>query len=389
MVRNKPKLILFANTDWYLYNFRLSLARHLDEEGWEVVLASPPGQYTKHFSQFRFRWVPIQFRRRSTRIDQEIITLLRIIWFYLKEKPDLVQHFTIKPVFYGSLAARLTGVPAVVNSVTGLGYFFLSKEAQVQRLRRFMLGLYRFALRHRRSRVIFENAFDMKVYTDLGLVDDEHARMVQGVGVDLDRFSPHPEKRGMPTVIMPARMLWDKGVREFVEAARLLKQEGLKARFALVGAPDPGNPTTIPEDQLYRWVQEGSVEWWGHRLDMPEIYRDSHLVALPSYSEGLATVLLEAAASGRPIVATDIPGCSEVVRDQITGFLVGVGDHEALARSIEVLVKDRKLRKKMGTQGREWVENRFSQQAVNQATIDIYNELLPTKRLQSRTSHEA
>ena len=380
MHKRPNKIILFANTDWYLYNFRLSLARQLVKENWDVVLASPPGQYAERLEREGIRWQPIPFHRRGMRYLQELLTLLRLIGFYSKEKPDLVHHFTIKPVFYGSLAARLNRVPAVVNSITGLGYFFLSDEDHVARLRRMLLPFYRFALAYRRSRIIFENSVDLGVFLRRNLAHKEQVRLVESVGVDLERFRPSPETKGDPIVIMPARMLWDKGVREFVEAARLIKQKEVRVRFALVGAPDPGNPTTISKDQLYQWVQEGIVEWWGHRLDMPEVYQGAHIVALPSYSEGLATVLLEAAASGRPIVASDIPGCREVVKDQVTGYLVEVGDHEGLARSIEILLMDRDLRLQMGKQGRAWVKERFSQQAVNQATIEIYNELMLTTK---------
>jgi len=371
------KILLFANTDWYLYNFRLSLAHQLADRNWEVVLASPPGPYVKRFAQEGFRWESMPLSRRGLRFHQEFFTLLRLIRFYFREKPDIVHHFTIKPVFYGSLAARISRVPAIVNSITGLGYFFLSAERRVVRLRRYVIPLYRCALAARRSRIIFENSADLEVFINRGLARSGQVRLIEGVGVDLDRFVPTEEHTGSPVTIMAARMLWDKGAGEFVKAARLLKEKFPRARFALVGAPDPGNPSTIPEDQLFHWIQEGVIEWWGHRLDMPEVFRDANVVALPSYSEGLPTVLLEAAASARPIVATDIPGCREVVEDQVNGFLVAVGDHIGLARSLEKLIKDEALRKKMGRAGRRLVERRFNQQVVNEKTIDTYQELFP------------
>ena len=376
MNQEPRKIILFANTDWYLYNFRLSLAHKLADQNWEVVLASPPGPYVNRFAQEGFRWESMPLSRRGLRFHQEFFTLLRMIRFYFQEKPDIAHHFTIKPVFYGSLAARISGIPAVVNSITGLGFFFLSPERHVVRLRRFVIPLYRCALASRRSRIIFENSADLDVFLDRGLARSDQVRLIEGVGVDLDRFVPTEEHKGSPVTIMAARMLWDKGAGEFVQAARLLKEKYPRARFALVGAPDPGNPSTIPEDQLYHWVQEGVVEWWGHRLDMPEVFRDAHIIALPSYSEGLPTVLLEAAASARPIVATDIPGCREAVEDNVSGLLVAVGDHVGLARSLEKLIQDEALRKKMGRAGRRLVERRFNQQMVNEKTIDMYHELL-------------
>jgi glycosyltransferase involved in cell wall biosynthesis len=375
MKQEQKKIILFANTDWYLYNFRLSLARQLADQNWEVVLASPPGPYVDRFAKEGFRWESMPLSRRGLRVHQEFLTLLHLIRFYFREKPDIVHHFTIKPVFYGSLAARISRIPAVVNSITGLGYFFLSDERRVVHLRRYVIPLYRLALASRRSRIIFENSTDLEIFLNRGLARSNQVRLIEGVGVDLDRFVPTEEHKGSPVTIMAARMLWDKGAGEFVQAARQLKEKFPSARFALVGAPDPGNPSTIPEDQLYHWVQEGVIEWWGHRLDMPEVFRDAHIVALPSYSEGLATVLLEAAASARPIVTTDIPGCKEVVEDNVTGLLVAVGDHVGLAQSLERLIKDEALRKEMGRAGRRLVEQRFNQQVVNEKTIDIYQEL--------------
>ena len=215
---------------------------------------------------------------------------------------------------------------------------------------------------------------DMSRFLDTRVIDTNQAVLIEGVGVDLDHFVPTTEKEGPLVVIMASRMLWDKGVKEFVNVARMLKSSHPDVRFALVGAPDPGNPTNIPKEQLYHWVQEGVIEWWGHRADMPDVFKDTHIVTLPSKSEGLATVLLEAAASSRPIVATDIPGCREVVRDGISGLLVPVGNLDSFAQAIETLILDKDLRRRMGLAGRQWVEERFNQKVINQRTERIYEE---------------
>jgi glycosyltransferase involved in cell wall biosynthesis len=226
------------------------------------------------------------------------------------------------------------------------------------------------------SRTIVQNPDDIGLLIKMGVPEDR-LRLIRGAGVDTEVFSPALESPPEPiTVLFSARMLWDKGAGEFVEAARLLTEAGVKARFILVGAPDPGNPASIPEETLSAWRGENGVEWWGHRDDMRSVFHTAHIACLPSYREGLPKVLLEAAACGLPIVATDTPGCREIVRDGDNGVLVPVQDAQALAVALRSLIDDGMLRAKMGRRAREIVLAEFSQEQVIAETLAVYHELI-------------
>ncbi len=387
------KILLVANTDWYLYNFRLSLAQKLREGGYEVALVSPGGPFVDGIRTAGFRWLEWPVGRQSMGLGQESRAVWKLRQLYRQEKPDLVHHFTVKPVLYGTLAARLAGRKAVVDSITGLGYLFLQQSLQVRLVRGMVLGLYRVAFRHPALSVIFENESDRDFFLGQRLVRAEQTRIIHGAGVDLEKFRPLTEPEGTPLardanatplardanatplVVLPARMLWDKGVGVMADAARLLK-ERRRVRVALVGASDPGNPARIPEGTLQEWAAQGWVEWWGFSQDMPEVYRQAQVVVLPSMGEGLPTALLEAAACERPIVATDVPGCREVVVDGETGLLVPPNDPEALAAAVERLLDDPALGRRLGKNARRRVEENFSDQTINQQTLEVYRSLL-------------
>jgi glycosyltransferase involved in cell wall biosynthesis len=282
----------------------------------------------------------------------------------------------MKPVLYGSLAAKLVSGVEVVNSVTGLGYLFMENRPLIKALRTLLMPAFRWALSGNRVHQVFEHEGDREYFLTKRLTRSDQSSIIRGVGVDLVRFTPRAEPYPPPTVIMASRLLWDKGVGEFVEAARRLRVAQPSIRFVLVGEPDPGNPTTVPEEVIKDWIEQGVVEWWGHRADMPEVLAQSHLVALPSHGEGIPTILLEAAASGRPIVATDIPGNREVVVHGETGILVPVGDVEALADALMKLIDDPAMRTRMGAKARERAELLFGQDQINQTTLELYHELL-------------
>jgi glycosyltransferase involved in cell wall biosynthesis len=373
---SRGKILLVANTDWYLYNFRLSLAKRLREEGWETVLISPDGPYRQALLESGFKWIQLPLSRRGVLPTVEVRTFIQLRRIYRQEKPDLIHHHTIKPNIYGSLAATASGDPAIVNSITGLGYLFLSSDIFARLLRPFAVFLYRKAFQHPRVRVIFENRGDREVFLRHAIVQPGQHTLIRGVGVDLERFDFAPMLAGDPLVILPARMLWDKGVGDFISAARTLKSRNLQVQFALVGDIDPGNPSSIPRSQLEAWVEEGMVAWWGHRMDMPEIYAASHVVVLPSKAEGTPTVLLEAAAAGRPVVASDIAGCREVVIPGKTGLLVPPEEPEALANALESLLENQAWAREMGRKARRHIEKHFDQDSVNEKTIAVYRRAL-------------
>ncbi len=375
-----PKLLLTANTDWYLYNFRYAWIHALRDAGHEVVLLSPPGAFAERLRAAGFRWLPWRLQRRSLTPWRELLSLFDLTRIYRREQPDLVHHHTIKAVLYGSLAARWTGIPAVVNSIAGRGYVFQGADCRARALRFAITPLYRRALRGS-SAVIFETAADRLFFLAAGFVEPSRAHLVEGVGVDPMCFSPTPEPPAPPvTVVMAARFLWEKGVGVFVEAARLLR-ERLDVRMVLVGEPDPGNPTSLSSDRLARWHLEGAIEWWGWQENMEAVYQRAHIVVLPTrYGEGVPTTLVEAAACARPLVATDIPGCRAVVLHEENGLLVPPDDPRALAAAIEQLARHPAARRRMGARGREIVLERFSHERINDATLEVYRAVLETDR---------
>ena len=363
------KILLFANTDWYLYNFRLALIQALRERGDEVVLVSPDGPYGPRMQEMGIRWLRFPLARRRLNPLAEIRTIVRLLKLYRQENPDLVHQFTVKCVLYGSLTCRLLGIRSVVNSVTGLGYIFMEGNG-----RRWLRGLiklfYRLVLRP--TWVIFQNPDDRTIFLKNRLTDPQRAALIRGSGVDVRLFSPQPESPGLPLIILPARLLWDKGVGEFVEAARQLQADGQCARFALVGDRDNENPASVQEPQLLAWVKEGVIEWWGWRENMEEIFAQASIVCLPSYREGVPKTLIEAAACGRPIVASDVPGCREVVRPGENGLLVKARDVPGLVAALDYLIQNPKIRTKMGASGRKIAEEEFSLELIIPQTLAVY-----------------
>lgn len=376
------KIILAANTDWYLFNFRLSLARRLRSFGVDVVLVSPRGKFVSEILKDGFRWIEWNIGRKTTMPLGEFSAVRKLTLIYQREKPDLVHHFTIKPVLYGSLAARLANVPALVNSVTGLGYVFLNQSQKGSVLRKVVLPLYRLAFGHANLAVIFENTSDQQQFISMGLISEEKTNLVQGVGVDVDRFQPLPELGGIPIVLFPARMLLDKGLDTLIEAARILKHTHV-VQFVLAGEPDAGNPATVDVKTLRAWQDAGLAEWWGFQSQMETVYVQAAIVTLPSLGEGLPTALIEAAACGRAIVATDVPGCREVVEDGVNGLLVPPGDPQALAQALARLLDDASMRKQMGAAGRQRVLAQFADHIIIQQIVDIYQSLIATGQAQS------
>jgi glycosyltransferase involved in cell wall biosynthesis len=369
------KILIVSNTDWYLFRFRLSLARFLRANGEEVVLASPPGAYASQIEADGFRWLSWEVGRQSVNPLKEAQAVWRLHRIVSQEKPDLVHLHTIKPVLYGSLAAWAWKHVALVRSITGRGYVFLGEDFRARLLRPLVKFVYRLALGYGRGMTIFENETDRSYFVDEKLVGKDRTCIIEGVGVDTDFYSPLPEPEGSPVVVLAGRMLWDKGVGTFVEAARLLRSKA-SARFVLVGQPDVGNPASIEVEMLKRWVEEGVVEWWGWKSDMCAVFSDCHVVALPSLGEGLPTILLEAASSGRPIVATDVPGCRDVVANGINGLIVPPQNPLALAEAMEKLIVHPDMRRSMGQAGRDLVVGRFSSAKINQSTYEVYQRLV-------------
>jgi glycosyltransferase involved in cell wall biosynthesis len=371
-VNNKPKILFVVTEDWYFVSHRLPLAVTAMEAGFDVAVAARVGVHAETIRKAGIRLIPFEISRR---IGNPLREILGLVFLYRRERPDVVHHVALKLVLYGSLAARLAGVSAQVNAVAGLGWLFISRNWIVRWVRPLIRKTLVCLLNASHCRVIVQNPDDVALLRKTGVLES-NLRQICGSGVDIVGFSPVSEPPLPVCVVLATRLLWDKGVGEFVEAARQLKQSGTNARFILVGKPDPNNPASVTEVVLRAWQKEGIVECWGHREDMPTVFHAAHIVCLPSYREGLPKVLQEAAACGLPIVATDVPGCREVVREGENGLLVPARDAQALAKALIRLIEDSEIRAKMGRRSREIALAEFSSKHVNAQILDIYKEVL-------------
>jgi glycosyltransferase involved in cell wall biosynthesis len=366
--------MMLVTEDFYFRSHRLELARAARDAGMKVSIITLAQDNGKWINDEGFKYFPIPFVKGTSRRRpvQELAAIVKLAHLYRRERPDIVHHVALMPIIYGSWAARLARVPAVLNAFAGLGSTCIEGGWRWKIIR----GALKASLRN--SRVVVQNTDDCEQLIREKITTRDKAVIIRGVGVDLSAFSPVAESSGIPVIILACRMLRDKGVQEFVEAARLLKKQGIPGKCVLVGKIVPDNPTRISENEVRAWEREGVIEWWGHRDDMANVLASSHVVALPSYREGLPKILLEACASGKPVIATAVPGCREVVRDGENGFLVPAQNPDALAKAMMALLENPSLRMQMGRRGREIVSREFSAGQLSKETLGVYRELLQT-----------
>ena len=376
VVTKNRKLLFLVTEDWYFCSHRLALAVAAKERGYRVAVATRINRHADVIRNAGIELFPLRLDRSGRNPVRELSTIAEIHRIYRTFRPDLVHHVALKPMLYGSTAAFLARVPAIVNAMPGRGFVFLSEEPLARALRPFVRAGFRFMLSRPSVRVILQNPDDIGVWTSSGVVSDGQISLIRGCGINTDKFHAAPEPEGVPVVTLPARMLWDKGVGEFVEAARILKRQGVACIFRLAGSTDAANPASIPESTLCAWHDEGIVEWLGWCDDMPSVYRGSHVVCLPSYAEGLPQALLEAASCGRPLVATDVPGCREAVRSGINGALVPVRDAAALAAALRPLLESASRRQELGRNSRQMVEQEFAAPLVIDQFLSTFDRLL-------------
>jgi len=327
-----------------------------------------------------FQVVPWSISRHSLNPLRELNAFFQVVRVYRRERPDLLHHVALKPIVFGGVAARLCGGIASVNAIAGLGHVFTSSLWSMRLLRTVLCKLLRVALKRTNAKSVFENEDNRSLLVQKGIVSMDQSVVIRGTGVNTEEFSPRPEPTGIPIVMLASRMLWEKGVGEFVTAARILRGQGLLARFVLVGKPDPENPSSILDEQLRRWQDSSLVEYWGHRDGMAAVLAQSNVVCLPSYLEGLPRVLIEAAACGRAIVTTDVPGCREVVRHNDNGLLVPPRDSDALAAALANLITNPHLRSTMGAQGRHIAVREFSEETAFPQFMAVYRDVLGSRR---------
>lgn len=378
------RLLFVINEAYFLLSHRLATAEAARDAGLDVHVAAPPdhvwapdGFEVSQLANAGFTYHAIPLSRRGTNPLAELRTLAALIFLYRNLRPDVVHLVTIKPNLYGGIAARITSVPAVVYAVTGLGHVFSAHGPVALLIRAVVSMVMRVSFGHRNAQVVFQNAADRKNLVDLGVVRPDRSLVIGGAGVDLAHFRLLRGPPGIPLVVLAARLIWEKGIQEFVDAARQLRSQGVVARFALVGRTHSSNPRAVPEAQLLAWRSEGLIEWWGFREDMAGVLSEAAVVCLPSkYGEGVPKILLEAAACGRAVVTTNIPGCADAVVDGVTGLIVPAGDAAALAEALRALVVDPSRRAAMGIAARARAEAGYDQRAVAAQTLSVYSSLL-------------
>lgn len=379
------KILYVVNNAAFFCSHRLPVALAARQAGHEVaLLTGQPGSATmeapalERLRQLGVTHQATAFRSGGVAPWSEGLGLLQAIAFMRRWKPDLVHCASPKGVLYGGLAARLTRCAALVLAVSGMGSLFTRPRGGIgvgALARRAYLLVARLAYGHRNARVIVQNHDDQRLIVENELAGEDHITLIPGSGVALQQYAATPWAARQNLVVLPGRLLRDKGVLEFVAAARQLRQAGCSWRFALVGTADYDNPTAIPPAQVQAWVDEGCIEWWGHRDDMGAVYAQARIVCLPSYREGMPKVLLEAAAAGCAVVTTDAVGCREAVLPAVTGDLVPVADAAALAAALRALIEDPARQAAYGARGRQLASERFSLDAVIDRTLDCYAQL--------------
>ena len=373
------KVGLVVNQADFFLSHRLELAHELRALGAQPYLLCPPNTGEGKAAEHQLPVHTFRMSRSGFNPFSEIRTAMALTRLYRQLQFDLVHHITIKPVLYGTWAARRTGLPAVVNAVTGMGHVF-TRTGVLAAIRRGVVNLlYHTLFAHPNMKVIFQNGEDRDTFLMRGLVPPVDAVIIRGSGVDVDQFVVTAEPAGPPVFLFVGRMLADKGVREFAAAARMLRQSHPDWRFLLLGGLDPGNPSALSERELRMWQRDG-IEWLGHRDDVAALMSASHVVVLPSYREGVPKTLLEAAASGRAIVASDIAGCREIVSQGVNGLLVPPRTTEPLAAAMERLGTQPALRQRMGSAGRIRSQA-FSVHDVVEHTLRVYSVLLADRAL--------
>jgi glycosyltransferase involved in cell wall biosynthesis len=369
----KPKLFLAVNVDWFFLSHRLPIALEALKRGYEVTIFTIDTGKQAEIESYGLRCISLPTSRSGTNILQEL-KVIALFWrYYKREKPDIIHHVALKPVTYGSIVCRFLKIKNVTNALSGMGFLFANPE-KVSFTRRILLFLFKIAFKNPSLKFIFQNDDDLNIIVQSGVVDRKQCHIIKGSGVSLSEFAYTPENNnGKVRFTLPARMLTDKGIEEFVKAAETVsKKHPNKAEFILAGAIDLGNKAGIPEQQIRRWEQEGHVQYIGFQTDMVSVVKAANVIVLPSYREGLPKSLIEACAIGRSIITTDVTGCRDVVTEGVNGFIVPAKDFVALATAMEKLLLHKELRFEMGKKGRAIAEKEFSIDGVIEKTFQIY-----------------
>lgn len=370
----KQKILFVVNVDWFFISHRLPIAIAASDAGYDVHIACQVTSKKAELESHGFTIHELQLDRSGTSLFKEVRTLFSIYHLIKELNPQLIHMVTIKPVLYAGIASRFTKAVRVA-SISGLGFVFIAEGTKAKILRFFISFLYKLALKRDRTNVIFQNETDKNMFLSQGIINTSATSLIRGSGVNLDNYSVCEEPDGAPVVVLLARLLVDKGVLEFVDAARQLKSKGVNCRMVLVGDTDE-NPKSVTKQQINSWVADGLIEYWGYTDNVNETYGNCHIAVLPSYREGLPKSLIEAAACGRPVITTDVPGCRDAIKPNETGLLVPVKSSAKLADAIALLCSDADLRLRLGLAGRKLAEQEFDVRSVVATHLNLYHDLL-------------
>jgi glycosyltransferase involved in cell wall biosynthesis len=373
----KMRLLYLISEDHYFFSHRLGLALAAKKAGYEVAVATRCHHHENKIREAGLTLFPLyRLHRSSLSPFKQFLSLLELIKIYRTFRPHIVHGVALVPVILGTLAAWLTHRPKMVSALGGLGYVFTEGKNPFLRqvLRQGISYLLRWSFRFPQSQVILQNQSDLETLQEIAYLSVEQSHLIPGAGIDLKThpllpFPPHPPIR----LAFVGRLLWDKGLGDLIQAVKILKGHSIPVELHVYGLPDVANPACIPLHQLHEWSTEGHMHWHGHTSNVVQVYEKSHIAVLPSYREGLPKSLLEAAACGRPIVTTRVPGCQEVIKEGVTGLLVPPRAPQELADTLRSLISQPDLWASMGKAGRHYVEEAFIQEIIYKKTIDIYD----------------
>ena len=367
-------LLLFISEDWYFWSHRLPLAQSAIDRGWQVCLVTRVSTYQKKIEDGGIRVIPLKrFKRGFQNPLKDLFSLFELYMIYKKVSPTIVQHVALKPIVLGTIAAHMNNIRCIFNTFAGMGSLFTKIDRKSTYLSDFIYLVFKILFKPISVRLIFQNASDRDKMLKKKIVKKARAALIKGSGVNVGVFKPSKNSSSeIPIVLLASRMLWDKGIGEFVEAARRINSEGTKARFVLVGDPDDENPRSILRSQLKQWHRSGYIEWWGHRNNMAEVYAQAQIFCLPSYREGLPKAILEACATGKPVVTTDAIGCRDIIRHGKNGLLVQPCNARELAEAIKTLLEDPDRRYQLGKKGREIVVKEYTEEIIIHQTFRQY-----------------
>ena len=377
----KKKLALVANSSWYLYNFRLNLMEDIKNSGFDLEVISPKDDYTKLLLDEDFAHREWKLSRKSINPLKEIKSILHLIRLYKEIKPDIVHHFTIKSCLYGTIAAKASNTKFVINSITGLGHVFVGKKLSTRLLRKSLMPFYRIIFNARRSKIIFQNEDDLGEFIKLKLTNENSSFLIRGSGVDTKKFNPSRHNSQIEfnnpiKILFPSRLILEKGIMELIEACELLWQERFNFNLLIAGSTNDSNRSSIDKATLKSIKNNKRINCLGHVRDMKSLYEEVDIVVLPSWREGLSRSLIEAAAMEKPIITTNVTGCSQIIDHGVNGLLVPIHCPQSLMLAMKFLFNNPLLSKKFGISVRKKIIKNFNTNLINSKTLELYNKFI-------------